>query len=76
MSVYYKNGNLFKQSDSAAFDTIYEAGAIAPHSGIYRCVGCGRYAVSTKGNHLPPQNHHQHTQQQGRIRWQLVAAHE
>lgn len=58
-----------------AFTTITSVGKTAPYSGIYKCVGCGHYVVSTAGNHMPPQNHPQHSASQGAIRWQLVVAH-
>ncbi|WP_230944020.1 pentapeptide repeat-containing protein [Burkholderia vietnamiensis] len=40
-----------------------------------RCEGCGQNAVSTCGHPLPPQNLHQHTANQGRIRWRLDRGH-
>ena len=71
----YKYSQYLTQTTHAAFDAITGAGHTAPYSGIYRCEGCGKEAVSTEGNTLPPQNHHQHTQAQGAIRWRLVVAH-
>lgn len=73
--VLYKHGQLMQQSNDAAFDGVHEAGHNTPHSGIYTCVGCGRSITSVAGYPLPPQNHHQHTAQQGRIRWRLSASH-
>lgn len=70
----YKYIDYLNHSNHEAFDKIHEPGQAAPHSGIYRCEGCGVNAVSTFGNSLPPQNHHQHTAAQGRIRWRLIAA--
>ncbi|MHB8412983.1 MAG: protein L [Candidatus Acidiferrales bacterium] len=75
MPVLFKNNAFFEHSDDTAFDKIHEPGDIAPYSGIYRCIGCGKCETSIKGRPLPPQNHHQHTSQQGRIRWQLAASH-
>ncbi|MGH9711446.1 MAG: protein L [Blastocatellia bacterium] len=75
MPVLFKHKEFFKHSDHAAFDAIHEPGTAAPYSGIYRCVACGKCETSIEGRSLPPQNHHQHTPQQGRIRWQLAASH-
>jgi hypothetical protein len=44
----------------------------AAGSGIYRCMGCGREVASNESEPLPPQNHHQHNQNQGSIRWKLI----
>ncbi|MDP9582526.1 UNVERIFIED_ORG: hypothetical protein J2791_001808 [Burkholderia contaminans] len=71
---YFKHQQFLDYSNHVAFDQIHDPGVAAPHSGIYRCEGCGENAVSTYGHPLPPQNHHQHTVAQGRIRWRLIAA--
>jgi hypothetical protein len=42
-----------------------------PVSGIYRCIGCKREVTSNTGDPFPPQNHHQHTPEQGEIKWKL-----
>jgi hypothetical protein len=76
MPIFYKHSEFLKQSNHAAFDALHEPGAPTPYSGIYRCEGCGRFEASVKPHPLPPQNHHQHTPQQGRIRWRLAASHE
>ena len=68
----YKNGDYLKQSSDAAFDTDYKPGETTPHSGVYRCMGCGREIVSEGTKSFPPQNHHQHTASQGSIRWRMV----
>lgn len=68
----YKNGQLLQQSDSEAFDQTHSPGYATPHSGIYRCAGCGAEIASNEKNPLPPQNHHQHQSNQGTIRWQLL----
>jgi hypothetical protein len=70
----YKYAKYIEQNNHAAFDAIHQPGTATPYSGIYRCEGCGRNDVSTEGHPLPPQNHHQHTAQQGAIRWRLVVA--
>jgi len=71
----YKFSKFLEVSTHAAFDAIHEAGVPTPFSGIYRCTGCGHEVTSVRPHPLPPQNHHQHTQAQGRIRWQLVVSH-
>lgn len=71
---YYRYPNYLQQVNHTAFDTILHPGTITPYSGIYRCEGCGINEVSTYGNPLPPQNHHQHTLIQGTIRWKLIAS--
>lgn len=68
----YKYGAYLQQSQDASFDAVHRPGAVPPHSGIYRCPGCGREVVAEEGRQLPPQNHHQHTLQQGDVRWQMI----
>jgi hypothetical protein len=51
--------------------TTYSPNDQVPVSGIYRCLGCGREVTCNDPDHFPPQNHHQHTQAQGTIRWRL-----
>jgi hypothetical protein len=75
MPALYKDARYLQQSNDRAFDEIHEPGMATPHSGIYRCEGCGRCITSVDPYSLPPQNHHQHTPQQGRIRWRLVVSH-
>lgn len=68
----YKNSSYLAQNNSDAFDTIYNPGAQPAHSGIYRCMGCGREVVAEQSRQLPPQNHHQHTAAQGSVRWKMI----
>ena len=68
----YKYDQYVQKSESEAYDKIYSPGAIVPHSGIYRCQGCGREIASNKSDPFPPQNHHQHATSQGTIRWRLA----
>ncbi len=70
----YKYQNYLEASGHQAFDQLYRPGTATPYSGIYRCEGCGENEVSTYGHPLPPQNHHQHNQSQGTIRWRLIVA--
>jgi hypothetical protein len=59
------------QKSQTAFDNVYEPGNAALHPGIYRCQGCGDEIGIATGHTLPPQNHHQHKPEHGKIRWQL-----
>jgi hypothetical protein len=68
----YKVDKYVTQNNSTAFDHDYQPGQQPPHSGIYKCMGCGHEIVAEEARSFPPQNHHQHTQQQGRIRWRLI----
>ncbi len=68
----YKYGHFISLSDSAEFDTIHKPGQSVPHSGIYRCEGCGSAIASNISDPFPPQNHHQHSTGQGEIRWRLI----
>lgn len=68
----YKDAKYLTQNNDAAFDKEYNPGDITPYSGIYRCMGCGHEIVSEENKPFPPQNHHQHTTVQGKIRWKMV----
>lgn len=71
---FFKNLDYLTQRDGPDFDQLYEPGDRTPHSGIYRCVGCGCEVVSTQDEPLPPQNHHQHDTRLGHIHWKLIVA--
>jgi hypothetical protein len=68
----YERPQYLAQITHAAFNTWYSPGQVPPFSGIYRCLGCGREVVAEQSRQLPPQNHHQHSVQQGTIRWLLI----
>ena len=68
----YKYEQYVTKVASEAFDGEHPPGYAAPFSGIYRCLGCGKEVASNQQQPLPPQNHHQHSPQQGSIRWRLV----
>ncbi len=68
----YKYDAYVAKSTSTAFDGALSPGNAASHSGIYRCLGCGREVTSEEGNPLPPQNHHQHSTD-AKILWRLIA---
>jgi hypothetical protein len=68
----YKYPQFLAQVNHDAFDTLHLPGQVPPFSGIYRCQGCGREVVAEQARQLPPQNHHQHSPQQGMVRWRLI----
>jgi hypothetical protein len=68
----YKYNHYLVQNNDDAFDAEHKPGMDAPFSGIYRCMGCGSEVASNERQSLPPQNHHQHSAQQGPIRWKLI----
>lgn len=68
----YNNIKFLAQSDDKAFNATYSPGAQPPHSGIYRCPGCGREVVAEQSRQLPPQNHHQHSAAQGGVSWKMI----
>jgi hypothetical protein len=67
----YKYGQHLSLNNDPEFDRQISPGTLAANPGIYRCVGCGDEIAIAKGHKLPPQNHHQHTREQGAILWQL-----
>jgi hypothetical protein len=71
MALYKRSGDI-SASVSDAFDKEYGPGNTVPHSGIFRCLGCGREIASNAGTSFPPQNHHQHSYGQGAIRWRMA----
>jgi hypothetical protein len=56
------------------FDPAHPPGAVTPHSGIYKCQGCGAEVISSAGDPLPPSTHHQHSLAQGAMAWRLIVA--
>lgn len=71
MALYKYSTNL-TQNNHEAFDGELPPGTVVNNSGIYRCTGCGDEIAANKNNPLPPQNHHQHSNQNIPIRWQLL----
>jgi hypothetical protein len=69
---WYKYGDRLNKSDGEAYDKFYGPGKTVPHSGIYRCKGCGREIAANEKDPFPPQNHHQHSTTQGQIQWRLI----
>lgn len=68
----YKNSSYLTKSSDVAFDPVHKPGDKPPHSGIYKCMGCGHEIVAEEERSFPTQNHRQHTTQQGQIRWRLI----
>ena len=60
-----------KESEGA-FTKEFKPGDTPDHSGIFRCKGCGREVVAETSRTLPPQNHHQHNNSQGEVRWKMI----
>lgn len=71
---YFKYKHFIIQSESSAFDITFEPNDKVLISGIYRCENCGENATFVCGHKIPPQNHHQHENQQLPIIWRLVAS--
>ena len=72
MSSYAKHSVLKEiEPSNVWWTTTYEPGDTVPVSGIYLCPGCKREITSNERDPFPPQNHHQHTSTQGKIRWKL-----
>lgn len=69
---WYKYDQFLTKDNATAYDQTYKPGDAAPYSGIYRCEGCRKEVASNQNQPLPPQNHHQHSQSQGAIRWRLI----
>jgi hypothetical protein len=69
----YKYASYLENHDSEAFDRLHGPGDVTPHSGIYRCEGCGREIASNLGSPLPPQNATQHDPSiHGTVRWRMI----
>ncbi len=70
--IIYKYGKFLSQADDEKFDKIHKPGDATPYSGIYRCEGCGDAVTSVSPHPLPPETHHTHSTEQGKIRWRLA----
>jgi hypothetical protein len=68
----YKNSRNVRQADLPVFDNTHKPGDPVPHSGIYHCETCGKEVAANAGDGLPPQNHHQHKQGLGPIKWRAI----
>jgi hypothetical protein len=67
----YKHSRATEKSDDAGFDETFDAGTLAPFSGIFSCTACGREVASAQEQLLPSRTHHKHTQH-APIQWRLV----
>ena len=70
----YKYFHYLTNLSDPKFDPAHAPGAVTPHSGIYKCQGCGIEIISTAGDPLPPPSHHQHSLNQGGVAWRLIVA--
>ena len=70
----YKYSHYLTNLCDPKFDPAFAPGATTPHTGIYKCQGCGTEVISETGEPLPPATHHQHSLAQGGIAWRLVVA--
>lgn len=70
---FYNDPVYFVRSHNQEFSVLHPPGTIVANSGIYRCEACGDEIAANKSQPLPPQNHHQHSAQQGKILWRLIA---
>ncbi len=70
---WYIDNSAMVNSDGAKdwWKTEYSPSDTVPVSGIYRCLGCKREVTSNDDDRFPPHDHHQHTSDQGSIRWKL-----
>ena len=68
---FFEDNEAVEKITNEEFRKTYSPGVSAPWSGIYHCTVCNHEIVSTYGNKLPPQNHHQHPQG-GAIKWKLI----
>lgn len=72
MSWYTEQSRITKSDGKGAhWSATHNPADQVPHSGIYRCLGCNKEVTSNAGDKFPPQNHHQHSQEQGTVRWRL-----
>ncbi|OMG74594.1 hypothetical protein BW685_05485 [Burkholderia ubonensis] len=69
---FYQDAAYLTHENRPEYNTTHGPAQVVPVSGVYRCDGCGASIVSTMNHRFPPQNHHQHTTEQGHIRWRLV----
>ena len=70
----YKYSHYLASLPEQKFDPVHQPGAATPHTGIYKCQGCGIEVTSNAGDPLPPPTHHQHSLAQGGIAWRLIVA--
>lgn len=69
MALYQDIRNV-SQFSNDMFDKDWRPGQSPTFHGIYKCRGCGKEAAVNEK--IPPQNHHQHSLNQGPIIWRLI----
>lgn len=69
---FYQDPNVLLPMAHDVFNASYGPGHVVPHSGIYKCTGCGKEIAANAGDPLPPQNRHQHNVLHGPVNWKLV----
>jgi hypothetical protein len=70
----YKYSHYLTCLSDPKFDPAHPPGTPTPHSGIYKCQGCGCEAVCNLGDSLPTEKDHQHATTQDAIGWRLIVA--
>ncbi len=70
----YKYFHYLANLSDQKFDPAHQPSAATPHTGIYKCQGCGIEVISNRGDPLPPSTHHQHSLAQGGMAWRLIVA--
>jgi hypothetical protein len=71
---HYRYLHFLSHSSDSKFESAHPPGATTPHTGIYKCQGCGNEVISHAGDPLPPATHHQHSLTQEGIAWRLIVA--
>lgn len=71
---WYVDGSVLHKGTptNTHWTSTYGPGDSVPVSGIYKCAGCKKEVTCNEPDRFPPQNHHQHSQAQGAIRWRLI----
>ena len=70
----YKYLHYLTNAANSKFDPAYPPGTTTPHSGIYKCQGCGYETLSSAGESLPTGEHHQHANESEVMAWRLIVA--
>ena len=70
----YKYSHYLSNLNDPRFDPAHPPGTAAPHTGIYKCEGCGMEVISNAGDPLPRADHHEHSLAQGEFAWRLIVA--
>lgn len=68
----YKLAIYLTGSTDTVFEQQFRPGDVAPASGIYRCVTCGREIIAEAAARLPNAAHHLHATKSAEIIWRLI----